>query len=533
MIIKRTLLACALACLGTSQAFAVTKPLDNAQIEKDMQQLMTRTQQLQQEVTSLRQQVKQLKKHKTQQSKQGQADQTRTRQLVLKRSVPVSEKEVHEKYDALHAQQEHDHPLQKQYDLYDSHGLTYLAGTPVITSPYLGVRSNYNGSDLIVNILKINEDLRLLQQRQKLENAVHAAGFANPPHAIMDISGKVEGLGFVSKPYVGRTTGDVDLGTAELDAFVQVNSWSNAYIAMDYDNTPQTISGQRAHNSRIFLDKGFATIGNLNKFPVYFTIGQLYVPFGSYDSYMLSSPLTQVLARTRSRVVELGYKQPGVGGFHAEVYGFNGDSGVAARGVGGANLSYHIINNSWSGTIGAGLISNIADSDGMQSTGGSGFTGFDTNSISEKISQKIPAADGHANVSIGPVDLMGEYITVVRRFNAMDLTYGNVGADPSAWNFEAAYRTKLFDKPTSFAIGYGGTRQALALNLPEQRFIAAINMSIWRDTIETLEFRHDINYPVGTIAAGRGFDGTLIPVNPGLALGHSSNMLTAQIGVYF
>ena len=72
----------------------------------------------------------------------------------------------------------------------------------------------------------------------------------------------------------------------------------------------------------------------------------------------------------------------------------------------------------------------------------------------------------------------------------------------------------------------------------EKRFIAAINMSIWRDTIETLEYRHDINYPVGAFAAGLGANGLLTPVittnvDGETLLGHSSDMVTAQIAVYF
>ena len=115
----------------------------------------------------------------------------------------------------------------------------------------------------------------------------------------------------------------------------------------------------------------------------------------------------------------------------------------------------------------------------------------------------------------------------------MDLTFNRGGATPSAWQAEASYRTKLFDVPTSFAIGYGETTQALAFNLPQKRFLAAINMAIWRDTIETLEYRHDINYPVGTMAAGRGITGLLTPVVTGGALGHTSDTITAQLGLYF
>src|SRR5207253_2879745 len=46
--------------------------------------------------------------------------------------------------------------------------LTYIAGTPVVTSPYLGARPAFDGSDYLVNISSINRDVRLMQQRRRL-----------------------------------------------------------------------------------------------------------------------------------------------------------------------------------------------------------------------------------------------------------------------------------------------------------------------------------------------------------------------------
>ena len=38
------------------------------------------------------------------------------------------------------------------------------------------------------------------------------------------------------------------------------------------------------------------------------------------------------------------------------------------------------------------------------------------------------------------------------------------------------------------------SKDALALGMPAQRWSAVLNTSIWRNTLESLEFRHDINY---------------------------------------
>ena len=57
---------------------------------------------------------------------------------------------------------------------------------------------------------------------------------------------------------------------------------------------------------------------------------------------------------------------------------------------------------------------------------------------------------------------------------------------------------------------------------------ATLNAVIWKDTIESLEYRHDVNYGSGDTASGAG-----TAVTTGKALGRSSDLVTAQIGIYF
>ncbi|MGC1183294.1 LbtU family siderophore porin, partial [Legionella sp.] len=90
---------------------------------------------------------------------------------------------------------------------------------------------------------------------------------------------------------------------------------------------------------------------------------------------------------------------------------------------------------------------------------------------------------------------------------------------------------KAFKRPSSLGLGYQWTKEALALNLPKQRIIGVYNISIWRDTVESIEYSHDIDYAVYQFANGAAPNGT---VNlPTLGTGRSANTLSAQIGVYF
>ena len=57
------------------------------------------------------------------------------------------------------------------------------------------------------------------------------------------------------------------------------------------------------------------------------------------------------------------------------------------------------------------------------------------------------------------------------------------------------------------------------------------NISIWKDTIESLEYRHDFDFKRGDFGNGAAPVGVVNATTYGT--GGSSNMLAAQIGVFF
>jgi len=180
----------------------------------------------------------------------------------------------------------------------------YLGGTPVFTSPYIGIHSAYDGSDLVVNASSVNLDVRLLKQQQAMYDALEKAGLPGPDHPIVELSGEVAGQGIVRTTSPGNTTADIDLTTATFDIFAKINPWVSGFMSIDYDNSQ--LGPYRVGNSNLSLDKGFITIGNLNRSHLYGSLGQLYVPFGQYSTFMLSASLPQLLARVKARAVVLG-----------------------------------------------------------------------------------------------------------------------------------------------------------------------------------------------------------------------------------
>lgn len=416
----------------------------------------------------------------------------------------------------------------------DNRVITYVAGTPVVTSPYTGDRPAFDGSDYIVNISSINRDIRLMQQRRRLYRAYESIGYPIPNIPIIAISGKSEPVMTFSNPYRGQTDGDVTLGSNELDVAAALNQYVEAFTSIAFDSSPPELGGPRVSNSSFDLNLGFVNIGNLDKSPFYFTAGQLYAPYGRYSSSMISSPISLNLARTKTRPFILGYKSQTDTGPYAAGYGFISETTLGHSGVGGINIGYLFGGDDLSGDIGAGMIGSIADSQGMQDNGlsnGANFGGFSSITNGSERVRKVPGLNFHTNVSFDRYSLTAEWVGASKAFRPQDLSFNGRGAKPQAAQLEAGVTFKTFDKPASIGIGYQWSKETLALNLPEHRFSTVFNISIWKDTVESLEYRHDVDFNTSTYANGAAPFGFVNANTYGT--GQTADTLIAQIGVYF
>jgi len=240
------------------------------------------------------------------------------------------------------------------------------------------------------------------------------------------------------------------------------------------------------------------------------------------------------VGRTKARALVLGYRPLAENAFYSAGYIFSGDthvSGSSRVNNGGINLGYHFSRSGWGGDIGTGIIANIADSDGMQNVGNSAtfFNGFGGtgNTGNEQIARRVPALDFRGMLNLGEhINALAEYITVTTAFSTHDLTQNTHGARPRALNAEVAYTFNSFSHPCSVAAGYGMTKDVLALGIPAQRYSLVFNTSIWRDTLQSLEFKHEINYAASAFATGSG---VAAQASNGLA----DNAVTAQFDLYF
>ncbi len=425
-----------------------------------------------------------------------------------------------------------------------SHASFFFGGVPILTSPYLGTRSAFDASDLITNLPLTNEGLHLLQERQKIEDVFTDSDATLPIVPYLNVSGGVQAAAVSARPAHGSHMSSINLTSADIEIMGNINRWTTTFIDFTYDNAPPNSFGPLVSNSRVYLDQGFITLGNLNSFPLYFTMGQIYVPFGLFDTAMVTDPLTSDLANTQERAALLGFnKEYGNNTFDVQTFIFKGDAITSASSNAinefGSNLDYTYEADSWSTQLGTSFMANLADSLGMQmnsvaAPSPTGFTGFGNTALPgnrnpEILIHRVPAIDLHGELTIGSISFNGEYVTATTAFNRDNLGFDFRGAKPSAASIESVYTFNIFNRPTNIAIGYQNTAQALALFLPMDRYVTTFNISIWKDTIESLEFRHDVNYPVTAHASGQQQ-----PIDlTNFGLGHSSDTITLQLAAFF
>lgn len=533
---KQKVLILAMAALSSSLFGA-----DNEQLQQEIAQIQEQTKQLQAQINRLKKQLikapatktvtkRQVNKNKSQPS----ANQT-SQPSTSKAASKVEQQAFHSSIVSVHTVVHNPESIgfYPTALLADGKVLTYVAGTPVVTSPYTGDRPAFDGSDYIVNISSINRDIRLMQQRRRLYHAYESIGYPVPNIPIISISGKVEPAGIINDTFLNHTTGDINLGSSELNVAAALNDKVEAFMSIAYDDSAPEM-GPRVDNSAFSLNQGFVNIGDLDESPIYFTAGQLFVPFGRYSSSMISSPIILSFARTKARPFILGYKSQEDYGPYAAVYGFKSETSLGHTGLGGVNLGYIINHSGFSGDIGLGYLGSLTDSSGMQNTSSAPYTtfgGFSSITNGSELVKKVPGLDVHGNISFDRYSLTAEWVSATNNFRVQDLSMNGYGAKPRGAQFEAAVTFMACSKPASIAAGYQWSKDTLALNLPAKRISAVFNISIWKDTVESIEYRHDIDFGRNTYANGAtAIGGTNLNT---LGTGESADSLIAQIGVYF
>jgi hypothetical protein len=205
----------------------------------------------------------------------------------------------------------------------------------------------------------------------------------------------------------------------------------------------------------------------------------MYVPFGNFETNMISDPLTLEISETQETALQVGFEAAGA---YGSVFAFNGDTneggGDSQIEQFGANLGYTYEQEGFSLDVGISYMNSMGDSDGL-----SGI-------LEEEDMLEVDYVDGfgaYAVAAIGPFSLIGEYITALDDFGDED------DSQPMAFSVEAGYTFDLSGMESTIALAYQGTDD-MAGNLPESRILASFGIGIFDGTNLAFEYAHDEDY---------------------------------------
>ncbi|MCI0505224.1 MAG: LbtU family siderophore porin [Gammaproteobacteria bacterium] len=315
-----------------------------------------------------------------------------------------------------------------------------------------------------------------------------------PNHSLAastEISGVLEAEVGIAEDFEGNSSNDIVQATVEIALNSELSEWFGAHVSLLYEQDATDLE----------VDNGYIEFGNPFISSFFFRLGQLYVPFGAFESNMISDPLTLEIAETRESAFTIGYEKS----FRAALYLFNGDL-VEAGGDDtidnvGIEVGYSFEGESISFDIGFGYINNIAESDGL-----SGIIS-DNDPVPDdgvtEVTEYVPGMMAHFIFEWGSFQFIGELAAATKEFAAGEI-YAAQKSKPSAANLELAYS---FTDNWNLAAGVQNSVD-MAGFLPETRFLVATSYRIDEATVLAFEYANDSDY--ATTKLGTGNSGSSI-----------------------
>jgi hypothetical protein len=322
----------------------------------------------------------------------------------------------------------------------------------------------------------------------------------------VSLSGLIEVAFATGDDFAGKNFNSFDASTVELGLDIKATDWAAGHILLKYE--------EDGDENDFFVDEATIILGNTEKFPLALTAGKFYMPFGNFETNMIQDPLTLEIGEINDSGVALAFE---ANGFIVALYGYKGmreadfnDSDDSHTEMGyGAMAGYGYEKEDLSFTGGFSWTRNMADSDGAIADA------FDDAGL-DSIEEAINGFGVHFGAGLGPVSFIGEYVTALDNFSTGEVEFLGQGAEPGALNTEIALTTEILSRKTVFGVGWQQTDEAVAIGLPESRYIGSAGMEVLPGTTLTLEYYYDNDYDIE--------DG---------GTGDNANVFTAQLAYEF
>ncbi len=336
------------------------------------------------------------------------------------------------------------------------------------------------------NAIMENQSKVIQEKNRQIEELVyHAKVRKNDPEKgsswfnNIEIGGVAEVEAGYNNPDEGESNSDIVLATAELSVNAKVNDWVSAETTLLFEEDDTDLE----------VDVASITISDPNR-PWFVTTGLLYEPFGTFETNLISDPLTLEIAETRESTLLAGINH---NGFSGGLYVFNGDlseDGDDDIDNFGAFMRYaHESDGGSEFAINLGYINDIGDSDNLQDA-----IQENLDAAAVEYSDYVGGISIDATYRYGPFNVVAEYIKATDDFEIEELPFKTGGAEPEAFNLEVGYHFNIRGIPMTVALAYQGTDESVALELPEKRIIGGFSAEIFDATSLSFEWAHDDDY---------------------------------------
>ena len=294
----------------------------------------------------------------------------------------------------------------------------------------------------------------------------------------VEIGGEIDLRGIVTSPPEGANETDLVVDTLELGIGAQVNDWVKGEVALLYEQ-----------GESLDVDTATLTIGPPEG-AWSLTGGQLYLPFGVFETNLISDPVTLELGETKQTAFQV---DASAGALSGSVFVFKGDNQIDGddriQGIGAA-VGYSAETDSFELGLNLSYTNDLGDSDAFEG----GFMG------------RTAGLSASAMLTMGSVSVLGEYLGAMDTFGADYVAFGDYGAKPSAWMVEAAYGFELAGKEATLAASYQATDEALALELPKKRMLVGLSAEVMEGLSLGFEWARDTDYSVDEGGTGENSD---------------------------
>lgn len=357
--------------------------------------------------------------------------------------------------------------------------------------------------------------------------------------------------------YMGENVRRVSVNDAYLNVYGNVNEWTKAFMSISYSNpsvmidpnkTAETPANPKlgkysnvyntsdSDTSSFKMEQAYITVGNMDVYPLFLTLGRQFQDYGRYQIHPMTRSLAQVLSETLVTSANVGFVTNF--GLHGSAAVFdNSLKQVYGETVVGQNgtltghttpdwivsLGFDQPNDLFGYDLGLGYIYNMTTVNDVafgvakfrQANGAAA-----TNTVNG-YTNRVGAVAAYGDVNSGPFSLSARYTSALQHFSPKDLatkiTNGG-SARPWAADVSAGYNFNgWWGRNNNVYLGYQASRDAVALFLPQGRWLAGYNVEVWKNTNFAIEGNHDIDY--NSNAGGTGGTNNTVTVRVAVKFG--------------